>query len=283
MYTAEEIEKFNKEIIENSNRQYKEFTAGMRKSSCYLCGEKLDYFKKSKPCPHWLLKPRGFKKKHFPLLTNNFCYHQIRAYVFWLANYEKMFGNINNLEDEKNNKKYFEYTVKYKKIEWSFSCSWEDLIGHKKSAFWNKPHYHFQMRIDGRPFINYSDFHNPFFEEDMFTFDVIAGKVPGFGFRSGHATGMQEVLDVATPEKLLDSMKKAKGEKDGAFKIDTFIEANDGFTISGDEIADLYEKQKKTGETMAKLVKDMKNVKITTYIQPADSLPDIAGRTIRKR
>jgi hypothetical protein len=82
------------------------------------------------------------------------------SFLRWCANQDKLLSNINDLEAEKSDKKIIYYTVKWKNIEWTFDCSPNDFKGHEGRTV-NFPHFHFQMRIDGRQFINVNDFHIP--------------------------------------------------------------------------------------------------------------------------
>jgi hypothetical protein len=46
-------------------------------------------------------------------------------------------------------------TAKHKDLEWSISCGKGDYDGHEsENEQSKKPHYHFQMRIGGKPFID---------------------------------------------------------------------------------------------------------------------------------
>jgi hypothetical protein len=73
--------------------------------------------------------------------------------VRWVANEEAFAKNINDLADEGTGK-LVELTVKYKNLEWSFSCGAPDLAGHVGGGEPSKaPHWHFQMYVDGKPFV----------------------------------------------------------------------------------------------------------------------------------
>ena len=90
---------------------------------------------------------------------------------------------------------------------------------------------------------------------------------------------MQEMIDTIEPETLLNTMIKADNEADGVYNIQTFIKAESGKTLSGDELVELYKKSKELNIPVARLVKELKNVgSIRTIISPGPRVPDQAGR-----
>lgn len=272
------IDDMNKKTLEDADSEYKEFQEQLSKGECYICDEKIDSFIENKPCQHWLLRPSGFNKKHFPLVYQKFNFFRIAAYLRWIANSEIFAGNINDIMEETNPNKLFEYTIKYKNFEWSFSCSSKDLAGHKLSFSGKSPHYHFQMRIDGRPFINYANFHIPFTDEDLFQLPILLDMVNEAKYTHTHGTGMQEMMSI-DPEILLNFMQKADDETNCIYNIQALIEAEPGKTLSGNEIADLFKKSKELNVPIAKLIKELKNVgSATTFIMPGPRVPRQAGR-----
>ncbi|MBD3300366.1 MAG: hypothetical protein GF347_03365 [Candidatus Moranbacteria bacterium] len=74
-------------------------------------------------------------------------------------------------------------------------------------------------------------------------------------------------------------MTHTDSEKDALFKTDILIEAEEGHTISGDEITDLLEERKRTGTPLAKLVEKLKNVKLTRIVSPGPIIPEKSQRT----
>jgi hypothetical protein len=133
---------------------------------CWICGDALTAFDQAEPCPHWLLKPDGFEKEHFELLTQKYSLIRLEHYLRWVANEEAFAKNINDLADEGSGK-LVELTIKYKNLQWSFSCGASDLTGHEGGGAHSKrPHWHFQMYADDKPFIRYNDFHAPLSERE---------------------------------------------------------------------------------------------------------------------
>lgn len=276
---AETLEKMNQESIEATEVEYEQFRTDFANGLCYLCRDELENFNQNKPCVHWLLRPAGFDKKHFALVYGKFNYLQIQSYLRWIANTEVIAGNINNLEQEKNPAKIIEYTIKYKNLEWSFSCSKGDLAGHESGFYGRKPHYHFQMRINCQPFINYSEFHVPLGEEDLFYLPLLLGVVEKATYSHYYGAGMQEMMDSIDSDVLLNSMQRADGENEGVYNIQTFVEAVPGKTISGDDIAKLFKKSKETNVPISRLIVDLNNIgDVKRIISPGPRVPDQAGR-----
>lgn len=270
------LEEFNKQIIEQTDREYKKFKSTFELGKCYLCGLPLDKFDFRKPCLHWLLAPSGFKKKYFHLIYEKFDHFQFQSYLRWIANTENFAGNINDLVAEKSSSKVIEVTIKYKIFEWSFSCSKTDFKGHFLSTKGRRPHYHFQMRINNKPFINYRDFHIPLSENDLITINIIKGEVKGLEYSFGPGIGIEEALDYSSD--LLKNMRVTSDESKATYHIQTIIEAKPGKVIKGEDIAELLKESKKTGILMSGLAKKLKGVKIKRIIMPGPGIPNIAKR-----
>lgn len=279
----EELLAKNSEQHAQDEKDFQELKDALSRGHCNYCGNPLTHFSERKPCFHWLLKPNGFKKRHFPLLFEQKSFHQMEAYLRWTANCEKPMQNINDLVEEKSSSKFIEETIRYKNIEWSFSSSHGDREGHKDKHEGTMPHYHFQMKVDGNVVINYGGFHVPFSDYDEFCFAVKAGKFDRLEGGNIHGAGMQDLFNHLSPEELVEHMRKATDDNDAQFGVSIMIEADEGTTISGDEIADLMEERERTGVSMAKLAQKLKNVKIQTVITPGPGVPEIAARKKHKR
>jgi hypothetical protein len=259
-------------------KDFQDLKTALAEGRCYYCNNPLSHFSEKKPCFHWLLKPNGFKKRHFPLLYEQKSFHQLEAYLRWVANCDKPMKNINDLVEEKSSSKFIEETIRYKNIEWSFSCSHGDRAGHKDKHEGQMPHYHFQMKVDGNVVINYNGFHIPFDDYDEFSFAVKADKFDRLKARHVQGAGMQAMFDHMSPEEIVDGMRHAENEEDAELDVGIMIQADEGTTISGDDIADMLEERKRTGVSMAKLVQRLKNVKVQTVISPGPGVPEIAAR-----
>lgn len=277
--TPEEIKQMNEITIKESEEEYVEFIKDYKKGICYLCQERYDAFVLSKPCMHWLLRPDGLDKKHISQVLNNFDYFRIYAFLCWLANTEGPMRNVNDLREEKSENKVLELTIKYKNLEWSFSSAKSCFNGnHKRGGLPSgKSHYHFQMKIDGRIFVKYSDFHIPFTEYDLMCFSFQRGENEQIKYITWRG-GIQDAFDAVPPEAMLEAMTSTEDASKATFHMQVMLEADEGKTISGDEIADLINERNRTGEPLAKLVKRLKNVTARTVIMPGPAIPEIAGR-----
>lgn len=278
--SPEEIQRENKKHLAESEEDFKKLKESLLIGKCSYCGYDLTHFSVNKPCFHWLLKPKGFKNKHFPLIYKELSFHEMESYLRWVANCESPIKNINDLEIEKSSSKIIEETIKYKNLEWSFSCSKSDMTGHKDAYGDGKlPHFHFQMKVDGNVVINYGGFHIPFNDYDEFCFAAKRGEFEKIKACHIHGAGMQTMFD-RSPEELLDIMKKAPGDDESRqqFNISTIITADEGTTISGNDLADIIIEHNNTGVPIAKLIKKLKNVTATSLISPGSGVPEIANR-----
>lgn len=278
-------EQRNRQAEEDAARaeaEHSDFVSHYKNGICYLCGKPFRTLSKSTPCVHWLLRLCKFKKKDFPLIYEKFGYFQIAAFARWCANQEHFMRNINDLAQEKSERKVFEYTVKWKNIEWTFDCSKNDYQGHP-GKFSDHPHYHFQMRIDKRPFIDFGDFHIPFSEEDLFQLDLSLVAPDHFYHWFGEGgVGMQMAAE-SPPEYILENSIVSDDEQNAVFRMQTTIYGN-GEPIDMEALIAAFNESKATGETVASLArKHLKGANVTTIISPAETIPDIAKRTERER
>ena len=139
------------------------------------------------------------------------------------------------------------------------------------------------MRIDGRQFINFNDFHVPFTDEDVF---VLKNSIEqGDWFKqnfSAIGSGMQDAISIE-PELAIEHMTNAE-EDDATYHLSTMIEAIDE-PIPGELIDEIRQESLKTGKSMTLIAKEkLKDIAVVrTVVSPANSIPDIASRTERKR
>lgn len=262
------------------DEQFESLKTSLSQDLCSYCGNHISHFSENKPCFHWLLgRAGGFKKKHFPLLFNEKSYHQLDAYLRWVANTETPLKNINDLKEEKSSNKFIETTIRYKNVEWSFSCTYNDLKGHTDRHEGAMPHYHFQMKKDGYVVINYNGFHIPFQDYDDFCFAVENGYFDRLQSGHFHGAGMQSFFDNIPSEEILDMVENTDDEENAQFHMGTMLIADEGTTISGDDIADMLKERMRTGVPLAKLAQRLPNVSGTTFITPGDGVPQITKRT----
>tara|TARA_B100000929_G_scaffold270383_1_gene240521 strand:+ start:369 stop:1262 length:894 start_codon:yes stop_codon:yes gene_type:complete len=281
--SPEEIEEMNRLNDEEHQRQAEAFRAGYKKGICYLCDKPFKTISKSNPCLHWLLRQCKFKKKDFPKIYEKYGYGNIAAYIRWCANQDRFLSNINDLKNEKSDRKVLSYTVKWKNVEWTFDCSKNDFQGHQGTSI-DYPHYHFQMRIDGRQFINFNDFHVPFTDHDLFILKNSLEQGDWFKQNFGAiGSGMQDAVS-AELEDILEHTSRSDNEDEATYHFSTMIEARDT-PISGEEIYEIQKEAERTGKSFAFVAQKRlkERAKVQTVISPADSIPDIAARTEHKR
>jgi len=280
--SPEQIEKMNRLNDEEHLRQTSAFQEGYKNGRCYLCGKPFKTISTDSPCLHWLLRQCKFKKKDFQKIYEKYGYVNIAAFVRWCANQERFLANINDLEEERSGRKVLSYTVKWKNIEWTFDCSKNDFNGHEGTSI-DYPHYHFQMRIDGRQFINFNDFHVPFTDQDVFVLKTSIEQGAWFNHDfGGIGSGMQQAVSI-DPDLALQHMTNAD-EEDATFHLSTMIEAIDK-PIPGELIDEMREESARTGKSMALIAQEKLAgiATVRTVISPAESIPDIASRTEHKR
>ena len=264
---------------ERAEKEHTEFREAFQAGKCLMCGDTLDSFNKDEPCLHWLLRPAGFTKWHFPSVAERFGCFQIQAFLRWVANEEAFARNINDLAEEGTGK-MIELTIRYKTYEWAFSCSESDFKGHQSdSPHSQRPHYHFQMRVNKQAFIRYNDFHVAFPAKEI---DLIEAKLSHpelikHNFTGG--AGMGELLNEDTLGKVISAVSSGDNEEEAIFKLDTIVRADEGTTISGDDLADLIEEAKRTGVTIASLLPRLKNASVQTIVTPGAGVVEQATRS----
>lgn len=274
--TEEQIADFNRSELSRTKKDFDDFKAAISKGVCWVCDKPIDSFNESEPCVHWLLRPPGFRKKHVNAVLDNFTYDRIESFLRWYVNTYQPFRNINDLVEEHEGDKLKALTISHNELEWSFSFS-NNCVEGKHGQ--NGPHYHFQMRIDGRRFYGYSH-HVKLSDYELWLLAIELGRVPQLAKSNAvHGMGMQDVISEIAPDKLLASMVATDDYENATFHTSTIIEADPGTTISGDDIADLYEESRRTRVPMHQLVRRLPNIKTKVMIEPGSGVPVPAQRT----
>ncbi len=272
------LEKGNEITRLEAEKDYEEFARLFKEGQCSICGKPLKTFSANNPCLHWLLRPKKFKKKHFPAFFQEFTYFRISAYVRWVASIDKPMQNINDIQEEHPGEKLIDFTAKHQHLTWSFSCSKSDLEGHMTTKSGNYPHYHMQMKLNGQSFIRYSDFHIPFHKDDLFDMELFS-KHKDFAVHSyGPGSGMQELMGSEEGlEFIVDHSTPTDNPDDAAYNLSTMIMAPEGGTISGDLIADAAKEAKESQRTLASVIREKlkdSGANITTIVAPGDGVPE---------
>lgn len=282
-YPIEELQARAEEQNKQTREDFKQLKTALLNGNCSYCSQNIAHFNDNNPCFHWLLwQAKNLKKKHFSKLFTKEGFHQTSTYLRWVANCEKPLVNINDLAEEGKSTNIIDLTIRYQNLEWSFICSKNDMQGHPKTYKGADPHYHFQMKKDGNVVINYNGFHLPFTDYDYFCFEVANKKFDKIRASDGNAAGIQSVLDNTKPEDIINNITHTDSEEDALFHNQILIEAEEGHTISGDEIADMIEERKKTGIPLVKLVEKLKNVKLTRMISPGPGVPKKSQRNTNR-
>lgn len=280
--SKEEIEKGNEIQKAETEKQYIEFKKSLKNNECYLCDSKLNQFDENKPCLHLLLRPKELKKKYIKKLINSGVgFFRTTTYLRWLANFEAPFKNISNLKSETTKDKKFEQTIKYKNFEWSFTCSPGDYAGHKDKNYGKLPHFHMQMKINGQLFYKFGEDHIPFSKQDLFTIELYESDPKRVIVYNLYAWGMQESLDYIGPNKLMKTMGKTFNENEATYHLTTIVEASEGKTLKGDDIADILQESREKGIPVSRLASKLGG-KQKTYISPGEGVPTILKRNKRK-
>jgi hypothetical protein len=281
--SAEERDRISNENVQRTMAEHDEFIIAYQTRDCYICERPLSSFSKKTPCLHWLLKPKGFKKNDFPAIAESFAFFSMQTYLRWVANTQAFAKNINDLADEGTGSKLVELTIRYQTLDWSFSCAPSDYDGHQTSQHAKFPHYHFQMRIDGRPFINFSDFHVPFHEGDILSLEAKRRLPQMIRHKFPRGEGMSEVLNDDTVETLVARGEAANNEEDASLHLDTIVMADEGTTISGEDLYNIIQEAKTKGVTVSSLMHKLKNVKTQVIVTPGAGVVEQAPRTGRKK
>lgn len=281
--SEEERQKGNEAEHLRAQEEHARFKKAFDNGDCYLCHKPLKSFSKKTPCIHWLLKPNGFKKKDILLVTNKYGVFQIQSLLRWYASEEAFAKNINNLAAEGTNSKIIELTIRYKNLEWSFSCGETDYLGHQNSKHAKHPHYHFQMRIDKRPFIGFNDYHLPLSRSDVINMEAIRSKPDLISERNSFGVGMEELLTEDVIKEVLNSPTSEANEAEAPFSIDSFAYADEGSQIQGEDLYNIIQEAKEKGVSIASLLHKLPNAKTEVMVTPGPGVVEQAPRSRGKK
>ena len=279
--TPEQLAHGNEVNYMNAQAEFSRFSSSFEVGICYMCEKPITSFSKKSPCPHWLLKPKGFKKNDLIAVAQKYGFYQIQSFLRWVANQEAFARNINDLS-EGGAGKLFEVTIKWRNLEWAFSCSESDYQGHATSQHSKHQHYHFQMRLDKRPFINYSDFHLPFSEMDIINIEAMRAHPEKVKQRFSFGEGMNDLINDETVEYIVNKSVSTDMVDDGMFKLDSIAMADEGKTISGDDLYVLLQEAKAKGVTIASLMHKLPNARTQVIVSPGPGVVEQAPRGARK-
>jgi hypothetical protein len=259
-------------------RAHEEFRTRFQRGECSLCGEALSHFDQKKPCPHWLLRPEGFRKGHLPALAAAYGMQRTQAYLRWVASEEGPALHIADTSDEAGDEVVVATTIRYRHFEWSFSCTTSDLRGHPNSQHSHMPHFHFQMQVNEHPYINYSQYHLPLSKAEIAELWAIK-KNPQIRRVWFGGLSMDDVFEAVDPEVLIRDSVRSDDPEMAPLRIQTLLLAEPGTTISGDDLADLVQEAEDKGVTVASLVHKLPgNVSVQQFVGPGPGAVDPALR-----
>jgi len=277
--SPEERAKANADSLFQTEAIHQDFSAAFAKGSCFVCGKPLKCFSAENPCPHWLLKPKGFKKKHMQAVGEKFGIFQLQSYLRWVANEQASAKNINDLPVEGSGDKLVEVTIRYHNLEWSFSCAESDYLGHQTTQYAKHPHYHFQMRVDQRPFINYNDFHLPLTKMDVVHIEALRSAPETVKARFHFGEGMADILSDETIEDLVRMSGGEASEGDAPLHFDSIAMAEEGKTIRGEDLYEIIQEAKAKGVTVASLMHKLPNATTRVIVSPGPGVVEQAPRS----
>lgn len=284
-FSPEDLHRHNQKQLEESEKDYKIFKSAFERGLCCYCQGTLNTINEKKDsCYHWLIVPKGLKKKNIEkFFEHHTGYLELLTYLRWVANTEAPFKAINNLSEDKNPSKLIEETINYKNIEWAFSCGRTDFEGHNDSKNAAFPHYHFSMIVDNRPLLSFNDLHIPLSPKDIYLLDAKDRHPEKIDTTSYFAQGMEEVLTEVPPKELLDAMTNNDDFENSTFRVQTMILPEPGKTISGNDLIRMMIQSKETGIPVSKIAQDSGNYIAKTFISPGDGVPEMRKRNPRKK
>jgi hypothetical protein len=279
--SPEEQHRTNERSRKQGEQEHKAFREKFQAGRCWICGDALTAFDPNKPCSHWLLKPNGFGKEHFELVTQKYGLIKLEHYLRWVANEEAFAKNINDLADEGSGK-LVELTIKYKNLRWSFSCSATDLSGHEGGGEHSKrPHWHFQMYVDDKPFIRYNDFHAALSEQDIGLLEHMRNNPGKVRKRFAGGTGMGDLLHESTLEQVVGVGRSSTTDDEASsapIELSTIVVAEPGKPIRGEDIYNLIQAAKAENVTVTSRLHSLQGANITTVVSAG---PGVVAQAIR--
>jgi len=280
------IEEQNILILQQQEKEYESFKKYLKNESCYICGLKMNAFNENSFCLHWFTYPIGIKKKHFEKIFKgdlSFGFINLDAYFRWLANSENFMGNINDLRTETSENSYLEATYKYKNLQWAFSIGNTDLEGHKNSFIGAEPHYHIEMKVDGRNFINFNDFHLKFNDEDLFNIEV-RKQIPENVITTNDFDAGMSFLENEENIDLIKEMSEVTQDYENAtVNYQSVIIPDKDNPITGEMLQEAMIESEETKKPIGIILSEkLKSANSTIIISPGQGVPKMSKRSGKK-
>ena len=270
----EMIEQIEQEHAQEAEQLYKEFKNKFEQGLCDSCAKPLDSFFAGVPCFHWLLRPKGSRKQDIKDVFLAKGYFRTASYVRWVCNQGVHIARINDLSKEGDEEAIFHWSAEYKHIKWTYLCTRNDYKGHKdrKKSF---PHYHVEMRLHGKVFIKFNNFHLKFTGEDIFKLQCnLDSSCPIKQTFGGHGAGMEDAFSIPA-ETIIKETQTTVDPSEATYHIHTFLMDKNG--ISGDAVNEALKKAKDSGKPVANFLRKM-GYSPKIIIEPPESVP---GKQIR--
>lgn len=280
-FSPEENEAWNRSEIERATREQDEFRRAFAQGICYLCNELIGSFDEEKPCAHWLLYPTGFKKKHLPMVFRRFGLHQLQSYLRWVASTGTAFRDINDLVDEHGRAKRVDVTIRWGKLEWSFSCSESDMQGHSGKKGGSEPHYHFQMTLDGNVIVKYGEFHPQLNDEDLVILHMTKDHPELFRHQFAFGEGMEALMSEPS-QRLLEGALPTDDSETATLHMMTIIRPGASSGNAGEDLQAIVRESRERNVTIASLAHRLGGSALT-IVEPGPGVPIARERTPRRK
>jgi hypothetical protein len=228
------------------------------------------------PCVHWLLKPDGIKPKNLIQLIHEKGYFSIHSYLRWAATVDGLFSNIND-ESELNEVPIIHETIRLGNFEWTIICKKGDFEGHGgKTDF---PHFHVQLVSKGKVHIRFNTEHFRLNRNDLFVLNLRVYHGDVFNVTSLIAPSPKTLFEFVPPEKIIESLEAPPEGKRANVKVDTFITAKEGESLSGDKIAEMIRESEEKKVPIAALVeKYFPSSQVNQILSPSEDQPENHNR-----
>ena len=117
---------------------------------------------------------------------------------------------------------------------------------------------------------------------DIINIEAMRARPEKMKQRFSFGEGMNDLLSDETVEHIVNTSVPPDMEDDGMFKLDTIAMADEGKTISGDDLYALIQEAKAKGVTVASLMHKLPNARTQVIVTPGPGVVEQAPRGGRK-
>lgn len=82
------VEANNRRAQAQAQKTIEAFAESFAEGTCPVCKNALTSYAKDALCLHWLLRPEGFEKEHFPRIAERYSLAQVELFMRRVANQE---------------------------------------------------------------------------------------------------------------------------------------------------------------------------------------------------